>query len=224
MSNRFKQAWDMAKEGALHAAAEMLVFGDNEQDYKATTQSPLFQNADFWDLIDEIGLSLFGRDDFKPGEGCHYDFQDANLLTLRVDVLTDRPVVYITLQGRTIETCLVIKQHHETKLFQLDDAFIAEKGNSIEDPEEYDIAHSLLLSHNDNCPDIAQDFLSVLADVALLIKSDTDRMSPQELEVEIFKQLKPIIDRIRAHDEKMYAEYERQTADMPSSATGQPTP
>lgn len=222
LRNRLRTAYDMARHGAWDRGLEYLVYGNLEDDDRIRTQTPLYKNANFNTLIADIGLDFLTDDDFTPGDPSFYDFQNQDAVSLSTNCEKKDHVCHLTISGRTFCLYMAIKENPDLNVYQIDDAFIGEKTYSVEYGEdEDDYIFTLSIDEDEVGKELLPAFLSIFANTARTIVSDTEEISPQELEVNTFKKLKPIMDTIESIEEERMAQYEAQIAAMPGTP---PTP
>lgn len=221
LRNRLKTAYDMASHGAIYKAFEFLCCGDNEEEFYIRTQTPIIQNSNFQHLLDDADLTCFDSEDFEKGQHVRYNFRNLDCLTIDIDTEEKNPVCHIIVSGRTLNAYVGIKQTDDG-LFQIDEAFIGVPGNTLS-ADIYDLGHKydLPIEKGEDGEELLRQFLTAFSEASKLIISDRDDLTPQEIEADIFKSLKPIIDKVNEIEARMVAKYEEWAATAGSTP---PTP
>lgn len=202
--------------GKPEEALEQAIYGEVAHEYEVQNQHPLITNTDFYDLLKDINLD-FLVNDVTPGEYKAYllgETDSPRQIALGIQAHKIYPHAEISIEGRMMETRIIIRQNKETELFQLDDAYIAEISNEYLDPN-----WEINTDERQIAADTLNEFLPIFVEFAKEIYDAPDDNDPTDIEVRLSKALKPIMDKINIFGEQKYREYQQEIAAM-----GKPDP
>ena len=192
-------------------AFEQAVMGEVSSDYEIQTKNPIITNSDFFNLLDDIGLG-FLNDSVKAGEFKKYILGEENSpqqICVGVQAHKTRPHAEIVIEGRMMETRIVIRQNLDTELYQIDDAYIADIVDGFVEPNWI-----IITDEYDAAPNILKEFLTVFSTFAKEIYNAPDENSPTEIEVRLSKALKPIQAEVADYELNRYQQYQQEIAKM----------
>ncbi|HPF78642.1 MAG TPA: hypothetical protein PLF01_05035 [Alphaproteobacteria bacterium] len=192
IKRNLKTAWELNQCGAKAEALQALFFGLPVDEIELRTDVPLVQAADFYDIMEQLGVASMAEN-LRPGDrDRHYvgNPEKPQNICIDIELEHDYPIATVSILGRVTSMHINIKQNRETGVYQIDDAVISDAiHGENECPEIYNIPFEDCEVGRDMLP----EFIGIFAKTSEIILSATSDTSAPEIELEMAKALKPLM-------------------------------